>query len=142
MRQPSDASVREIQIIYGAILLGALAFGIVVLVLRTQGLIDFGEASADLRILAWIAAGSLAAFAPLAFVLRGIVLQRAEGRGARAAQRAGWILFAALLEGCCLFNLVVWLLVGEALLNGVAAAIAWAIMAAGFPTAAQLGEHS
>lgn len=131
----ADAQVRGTQLVYAAIVLGALGFGIVVLVVTTQGLLDIGEAAGELRILAWVGAGSLAVLAPVAFVLRGALLQRASGGRARLeAGRAASILFAALLEGSCLLNLVAWLLVGDAMLNGIAALIAWGIMLAGFPT--------
>ena len=44
-----------------------------------------------------------------------------------------------MLEGCALLNLVAWLLVGDMLLNGVVALVAWALMAAAFPTESKLG---
>ncbi len=141
MNQSDHAdAIRGLQIVYAAILLGALMFGVIVLVLRLEGLLDLGD-GADLEIVTWMAAGVGVIMIPVGFVVRSVMRGKAasaEDEGMRMELfRGSTIVFAAMLEGGILFNIVALLLVGNFALNGGVALLGWAVAAALFPTREQ-----
>ena len=134
-----DAQIRGLRLVYFAIAAGAIVFAGVVFVIMQEGLL--GDVASDLGIVAWVGAGFPLVILPTAFAMRGALCGKAAAEDAIERRfelfRSSVIVFAALLESAILFNLVAWLVVGEAALNGGVAIAVWAVLLANAPTADQ-----
>lgn len=148
MNEQSSATVhRAIRLsrtVHLAIVLGTLAFGAAVFVIHNEQWVEDLAMSEVGPILTYAAAAMGAVMVPTAFAMRAAVGRRvAVAQSTRAkleGYRAGVILFAAMIEGATLFNLVACVVGDDPILNGIIALFLWVILVAATPTQTQF-EH-
>jgi hypothetical protein len=117
-----------------ALVLGQVLFGGVVVFLVHIG--NGPLATTPLPALEWIAVGAAVLALPTAVLVRRLVSNQVAS--AELAFQQGLIVFMAMLEGAGLLNLVVWMLNGSTLPNGVTAAVLVILQRANFPRREQL----
>jgi hypothetical protein len=140
-RSPSTPSLPILQLICAALLAGQLAFAAVTWFLLSQREEPGGFGGPEIGILPTLAAGLAVLVVPVAFLVRGARFGRVAELAPDARPQgyaAAVITFFAILEGASLFNIVAWLLSGEAVPAVPVVAVLVAIALASFPSRTQL----
>jgi hypothetical protein len=131
------ASLAALRMIWAALILGPIVFGVVVMTIAAQR-----QANAQ-PILLYIAIGMLATMVPVAYVVRSIVYRNGrtpEGAVSPTAYATGNILFWAMCEGSAFFSLVCAMQTNDRGTPFLLAGIALAAQIANFPTGRPLRE--
>ena len=135
-QQTPDAALITIRIIWGAMIMGVLMFGVVVL----AGVGSHASTPADpkfIQLLFYIAVGMLCTTVPMGFALRSVIWRQgkdADGRVKPSAYNTGLIIQLAMCEGTAFFALVGTMLNGGRGPHLIVAGIAIAVMVLSFPT--------
>ncbi|MEZ5965273.1 MAG: hypothetical protein R3F56_15680 [Planctomycetota bacterium] len=142
---PHEPTIAQIRLIVFALAAGLVIFGGVLLVLAQNEALPMAETSGGaMETLGWVAVLVAATSVVLAFVVRGAVWRGAvggrrdgEAPSPRARYAQGALVFAALLEGGALLNLVAVMLVPSPWVNVGAAGVLLALMLATLPSEEQ-----
>ncbi|HHI69024.1 MAG TPA: hypothetical protein ENJ97_06835 [Planctomycetes bacterium] len=125
-----------VKLVYAALLLGQLVFGVVVFFLVRSGNLRMDLEGTSLQVLRYLPPLFALVAVPAAFLLRRAVFRRAlrrEDRELLQGYLQGTILFGGILEGVCIFNLMGWLVTSEFVPCGVFAALVFLAGALGYP---------
>jgi len=125
-----------VKLVYLALLLGQVLFGGFVFFFLRSGGLDMRLEGTALKVLNFAPPLFSITAVPAAFLLRKAVFRKALGGEDEALLRGfmqGTILFGAVLEGTCMFDLMGWLFTGEFVPCGIFAVLVFLAGVLGYP---------
>jgi hypothetical protein len=141
-RRPIN-SLMTIRIIWAALIMGVVTFGVIVLFFTPQMITKPDPQQSQLYLK--IAIAMLCVSAPLGFIIKGLIWRSARkvnGSLPIGAYSTGKIVQMAMLEGVAFFALVATMLNGGRGPHLIVAAIAVALMLLSFPTGGAMQDDS